>query len=77
MTKSDIKYEIANGDDEQDYYQTAQDFQLPVKPKTSIFRQILNTTLLISAYFVLSVGLTFYLRWLYSTYVSITFFCFY
>lgn len=72
MTRSHIKYEIAkDADDASDYFiQHVQQFSGAFKQETSIWKKAFLTFLLILIYFVLSVGLTFYLKWLYNTYVS-------
>ncbi|XP_076171108.1 solute carrier family 35 member C2-like [Ptiloglossa arizonensis] len=70
MTRSHIKYEIAkDADDASDYFiQHVQQFSGAFKQETSIWKKAFLTFLLILIYFVLSVGLTFYLKWLYNTY---------
>lgn len=72
MTRSHIKYQIARDDvDTTDYLpQNVPDIQNISKLETSFWRKAFHAFLLISAYFVLSVGLTFYQPWLYNTYVS-------
>lgn len=72
MTRSHVKYQIARDDvDTTDYLpQNISDFQNVSKLETSFWRKVSQALLLISLYFVLSVGLTFYQPWLYNTYVS-------
>lgn len=72
MTRSHIKYQIAKDvDDTSDYFlQSVQEFSSMSKKEISPWRKTLQTITLILIYFVLSVGLTFYVQWLYSTYVS-------
>lgn len=72
MTRSHIKYQIAKEDvDSSDYLpQNVSEFQNVSIPESSFWRKAFQALLLISAYFVLSVGLTFYQPWLYNTYVS-------
>ncbi|XP_012286689.1 solute carrier family 35 member C2 isoform X2 [Orussus abietinus] len=69
MPRSNVKYEVASQDaDSPDYFlQQVHDFQSTAKTQTSFWRKIGLTTLLIALYFALSVGLTFYQQWLYST----------
>lgn len=78
MPRSNIKYELA-GDDEDtnDYFlQHVQEYQ-NVSEKTVFWRKMMRTITIIAIYFVLSIGLTFYQKWLYDIYVSRggTFFC--
>lgn len=72
MTRPYVKYQIARDDvDTTDYLpQNVPDFQNVSKLETSFWKKASQALLLISAYFVLSVGLTFYQPWLYNTYVS-------
>lgn len=58
-------------DNTSDYLpQNVPDFQNIPKAEPTFWRKISRAFLLISGYFVLSVGLTFYQPWLYNTYVS-------
>ena len=70
MTRSHIKYQIAKDvDDTSDYFlQSVQELSSMSKKEISPWRKTLRTIILILIYFVLSVGLTFYVQWLYSTY---------
>lgn len=72
MTRSHVKYQIARDDVETTDYmpQNVPEFQNISKLEASFWRKAFQALLLISAYFVLSVGLTFYQPWLYNTYVS-------
>lgn len=71
MTRSHIKYQIARDDVESEYLpQNVPDFQNVIKPEPTFWRKAYQVFLLISAYFILSIGLTFYNPWLYNTYVS-------
>ncbi|XP_043248362.1 solute carrier family 35 member C2 [Colletes gigas] len=70
MTKLHIKYEIAkDADDTSDYFLwPVQESSGAVKKETSGWKKTVQTLVLILIYFILSVGLTFYLQWLYDTY---------
>ncbi|XP_053995025.1 solute carrier family 35 member C2 [Hylaeus anthracinus] len=70
MTRSHIKYEIAKDtDDTSDcFLQPVQEFSGTIKKETSAWKKAIQTFILILIYFSLSVGLTFYLQWLYKTY---------
>ncbi|XP_076247780.1 solute carrier family 35 member C2-like [Calliopsis andreniformis] len=70
MTRSHIKYQIAkDADDTSDYFlQPVQEFPSTFKKETSPWKKVFQTIILILTYFVLSVGLTFYVQWLYNTY---------
>ncbi|XP_015607112.1 solute carrier family 35 member C2 [Cephus cinctus] len=70
MPRSNVKYEIANQDaDTSDYFLShVQEFQNSTTMQTSFSRKILQTILLISLYFVLSIGLTFYQKWVLKSY---------
>ncbi|XP_029161955.1 solute carrier family 35 member C2-like [Nylanderia fulva] len=70
MTRSHIKYQIARDDVETSEYlpQNVPDFQNVIKPEATFWRKAYQVCLLISAYFILSIGLTFYNPWLYNTY---------
>lgn len=71
MTRSYVKYQIArdDADNTSDYLsQNIPDVQNVSKAEPSFWRKVSRALLLISAYFVLSVGLTFYQPWLYNTY---------
>ncbi|KAK0088573.1 hypothetical protein PV325_011493 [Microctonus aethiopoides] len=62
MPRANIKYELARDDpDTMDYYlQHAEDYQTTSKIQKSFFNIYGKSLILISIYFVLSVGLTFY-----------------
>ncbi|EZA57504.1 hypothetical protein DMN91_009880 [Ooceraea biroi] len=70
MTRSHVKYQIARDDvDTSDYLpQNVPDYQNVTKPEATFWRKAFQAFLLISAYFVLSISLTFYNPWLYKTY---------
>ncbi|CAL1679930.1 unnamed protein product [Lasius platythorax] len=70
MTRSHIKYQIARDDVDTSEYlpQSVPDFQNITKPEPTFWRKAYQVFLLISAYFILSIGLTFYNPWLYNTY---------
>lgn len=69
MTRSHIKYQIARDDVESEYLpQNVPDFQNVIKPEPTFWRKAYQVFLLIFAYFILSIGLTFYNPWLYNTY---------
>lgn len=70
MSRSSIKYQIVKKDDTLYYLssQNTQDYQNIPKKEPCI--GALQTILIISIYFVLSIGLTFYQKWLFKTYVS-------
>lgn len=72
MTRSHIKYQIAkDADDTSDYFlQPVQELSNISKKEISLWKKIFRTIILIFCYFILSVGLTFYVQWLYNTYVS-------
>lgn len=72
MTRSHVKYQIARDDIDTSEYlpQNVLDFQNVTKSESTFWRKALHVFLLISAYFILSIGLTFYNPWLYNTYVS-------
>ncbi|XP_058798469.1 solute carrier family 35 member C2 [Phymastichus coffea] len=69
MPRSNIKYELAEDDEETyDYFiQHAPEHQ-PATRKTLFWNKLMQTITLIAVYFVLSIGLTFYQKWLYGTY---------
>ncbi|XP_043677017.1 solute carrier family 35 member C2 isoform X1 [Vespula pensylvanica] len=68
MSRSSIKYQIVKKDDTLYYLssQNTQDYQNIPKKEPCI--GALQTILIISIYFVLSIGLTFYQKWLFKTY---------
>nr|XP_034177202.1 solute carrier family 35 member C2-like isoform X1 [Osmia lignaria] len=70
MTRSHIKYEIAkDADDTSDYFlQPVQEFPNTSKKEVSPWKKLCKILTLIVIYFVLSVGLTFYVQWLYNSY---------
>lgn len=70
MTRSHVKYQIARDDgDASDYFsQHNQEFQTVSKKEPSFWKNAIRAVLLISIYFVFSIGLTFYQQWLYRTY---------
>lgn len=70
MTRLHIKYPIARDDVDISEYlpQNVPDFQNVTSPKSTFWRKAYQKLLLISIYFVLSIGLTFYNPWLYNTY---------
>ncbi|XP_028523257.1 solute carrier family 35 member C2 isoform X2 [Apis cerana] len=70
MTRSHIKYQIAkDADDTSDYFlQPVQELSNISKKEISLWKKIFRTIILIFCYFILSVGLTFYVQWLYNTY---------
>ncbi|XP_012143878.1 solute carrier family 35 member C2 isoform X1 [Megachile rotundata] len=70
MTRSHIKYEIAkDADDTADYFlQPVQEFPNTSKKEVSPWKRLFQIAVLIVTYFVLSVGLTFYVQWLYNSY---------
>lgn len=72
MTRSHIKYQIAKDtDDTSDYFlEPVQEFSNASKKEVSFWKKFFQIIILILCYFVLSVGLTFYVQWLYNTYVS-------
>lgn len=72
MTRSHIKYQIARDDVDTTEYlpQSVTDFQNATKPEPTFWRKAFQAFVLISIYFILSIGLTFYNPWLYNTYVS-------
>lgn len=72
MTRLHIKYQIARDDVDTSEYlpQNVPDFQNLTSSEPTFWRKACHVFLLISAYFVLSIGLTFYNPWLYNTYVS-------
>lgn len=72
MTRSHIKYQIARDDVDSTGYlpRNGTDFQNLSKSESLFWKKAFQALLLILAYFVLSVGLTFYQPWLYNTYVS-------
>ena len=67
MPRSNIKYQLTGDDDDSnDYFlQHVQDYQSNSKT-ANFWRKMIQTLLLISVYFVLSISLTFYQQWLYS-----------
>ncbi|XP_011495726.1 PREDICTED: solute carrier family 35 member C2 [Ceratosolen solmsi marchali] len=69
MPRSNIKYELTGDDEDTNNYfaQHAQEYQTLSK-KAIFWRKMMQTIILISVYFVLSIGLTFYQKWLYGTY---------
>lgn len=69
MTRSHVKYQIARDDVDTSEYlpQNIPDFQ-NVKTEPTFWRKTFHIFLLISAYFILSIGLTFYNPWLYNAY---------
>lgn len=73
MPRANIKYELARDDpDTMDYYlQHAEDYQTTSKIQKSFFNIYGKSLILISIYFVLSVGLTFYQKRLFHSRVSI------
>lgn len=72
MTRSHIKYQIAKDvDDTSEYFlQPVQDFTNISKKDVPPWKRASQMAVLIVLYFILSVGLTFYVQWLYNTYVS-------
>ncbi|XP_066592564.1 solute carrier family 35 member C2 [Prorops nasuta] len=69
MSRSNIKYEIAKDNiDSSDYYLQQQDLNNPPKKELKFYAKALQIIILLFVYFVLSVGLTFYQKWLYKTY---------
>ncbi|KAK9302099.1 hypothetical protein QLX08_005819 [Tetragonisca angustula] len=70
MTRSYIKYQIAkDADDTSDYFlQPIQEFSNVSKKEIPFWKKTFQIIILILCYFVLSVGLTFYVQWLYNTY---------
>lgn len=72
MTRSHVKYQIARDDVDPSEYlaQNVPDFQNVMKPEPTFWNKAFHVFLLISIYFILSIGLTFYNPWLYNTYVS-------
>ncbi|XP_020293964.1 solute carrier family 35 member C2-like isoform X1 [Pseudomyrmex gracilis] len=70
MTRSHIKYQIARDDVDTTEYlpQSVTDFQNATKPEPTFWRKAFQAFVLISIYFILSIGLTFYNPWLYNTY---------
>ncbi|XP_012238323.1 solute carrier family 35 member C2 [Bombus impatiens] len=70
MTRSHIKYQIAKDtDDTSDYFlEPVQEFPNLSKKEVSFWKKSFQIIILILCYFVLSVGLTFYVQWLYNTY---------
>ncbi|OXU27569.1 hypothetical protein TSAR_011524 [Trichomalopsis sarcophagae] len=69
MPRSNVKYELTRDDeDTNDYYlQHGQEYQT-VSKKAIFWRKMMQSIILISIYFVLSIGLTFYQKWLYGDY---------
>lgn len=74
MPSSNVKYEIARQDPGgSDYYlRHVPEFQNASRWEKSFWHGIFQSIFLISIYFILSVGLTFYQQWLYEAYVSTT-----
>jgi len=72
MTRSYVKYQIARDDvDTSDYRpQSVPDIHNVTKLESTFWRNAFQVFVLISVYFTLSIGLTFYNPWLYNTYVS-------
>ncbi|XP_018397270.1 PREDICTED: solute carrier family 35 member C2 [Cyphomyrmex costatus] len=70
MTRSHVKYQIAKDDVDTSEYlpQNIPDFQNVTKTEPTFWRKAFHIFLLISAYFILSIGLTFYNPWLYNVY---------
>ncbi|XP_025074397.1 solute carrier family 35 member C2 [Pogonomyrmex barbatus] len=70
MTRSHVKYQIARNDIDTPEYvsQNIPDFHNVTNPESTFWRRAFHIFLLISAYFILSIGLTFYNPWLYNTY---------
>ncbi|XP_018369481.1 PREDICTED: solute carrier family 35 member C2 [Trachymyrmex cornetzi] len=70
MTRSHVKYQIARDDVDTSEYlpQNIPDFQNVTKTEPTFWRKAFHIFLLISAYFILSIGLTFYNPWLYNAY---------
>ncbi|KAG5332164.1 S35C2 protein, partial [Acromyrmex heyeri] len=70
MTRSHVKYQIARDDVDTSEYlpQNIPDFQNVTKTEPTFWRKTFHIFLLISAYFILSIGLTFYNPWLYNAY---------
>ncbi|XP_050455638.1 solute carrier family 35 member C2 [Cataglyphis hispanica] len=70
MTRLHIKYQIARDDVDTSEYlpQNVPDFQNVTSSEPTFWRKACHVFLLISVYFVLSIGLTFYNPWLYNTY---------
>ncbi|KAL6261413.1 hypothetical protein P5V15_006508 [Pogonomyrmex californicus] len=70
MTRSHVKYQIARNDIDTPEYvsQNVPDFHNVTNPESTFWRRAFHIFLLISAYFILSIGLTFYNPWLYNTY---------
>ena len=71
MSRSNVKYELTGDDDDtNDYFlQHVQEYQ-NVSKKAIFWRKMMQIATLVSLYFVFSIGLTFYQKWLYGTYVS-------
>ncbi|XP_014218676.1 solute carrier family 35 member C2 [Copidosoma floridanum] len=69
MPRSNVKYELTrHEEDTNDYFlQNVQEYQTILK-KNVFWHKLLQTGGLICLYFVLSIGLTFYQKWLYGTY---------
>jgi len=80
MTRSHVKYQIARDDVDISHIETSdylsqnipdcETYQNAIRPEVAFWRKMSQAFLLISAYFVLSISLTFYNPWLYKTYVS-------
>ncbi|XP_012223273.1 solute carrier family 35 member C2 [Linepithema humile] len=70
MTRSYVKYQIARDDvDTSDYIpQSVPDIHSVTKLEPTLWKKAFQVFLLIFAYFILSIGLTFYNPWLYKTY---------
>ncbi|XP_031826391.1 solute carrier family 35 member C2 [Nomia melanderi] len=70
MTRSHIKYQIAkDAEDTSEYFlPSVQEFSTTPKKETSFWKKSFQKLLLIVNYFILSVGLTFYVQWLYKNY---------
>ncbi|XP_076286522.1 solute carrier family 35 member C2 [Lasioglossum baleicum] len=70
MTRSHIKYQIAkDAEDTTEYFfPSVPEFSTNSKKEVSFWKRAFQKLILIINYFVLSVGLTFYVQWLYNTY---------
>ena len=65
MPRSKVKYEIARDDAE-----NPEDYRTTSKKQLFMWQTFFLLVSIIFPYFVLSVGLTFYQKWLFKTYVS-------
>lgn len=71
MPRSNVKYELTKHDEEtNDYFlHHVQDYQMASK-KAFFWHKMIQSIILISFYFLFSIGLTFYQKWIYENYVS-------